>query len=79
MYVRIGARGSNRGIVIGTRMTKFQDRDKANVCPFTSELINSQSLSALMRLHLKIENTLSALMRLNLKIAKKSGCLHLNV
>ena len=79
MYVRIGVRGSNRGIVIGTRMTRFQDRDKANVCTFASELINSQSLSALMRLHLKIENTLSALMRLNLKIAKKSGCLHLNV
>ena len=79
MYVRIGVRGSNRGIVIGTRMTRFQDRDKANVCTFASELINSQPLSALTRLHLKIENTLSALMRLNLKIAKKSGCLHLNV
>ena len=79
MYVRIGVRGSNRGIVIGTRMTRFQDHDKANVCTFASELINSQPLSALTRLHLKIENTLSALMRLNLKIAKKSGCLHLNV
>ena len=79
MYVRIGVRGSNRGIVVGTRMTRFQDRDKANVCTFASELINSQPLSALTRLHLKIENTLSALMRLNLKIAKKSGCLHLNV
>ena len=79
MYVRIGVRGSNRGIVNWTRMTRFQDRDKANVCTFTSELINSQPLSALTRLHLKIENTLSALMRLNLKIAKKSGCLHLNV
>ena len=79
MYVRIGVRGSNRGIVNWTRMTRFQDRDKANVCTFASELINSQPLSALTRLHLKIENTLSALMRLNLKIAKKSGCLHLNV
>ena len=79
MYIRIGVRGSNRGIVNWTRMTRFQDRDKANVCTFVSELINSQPLSALTRLHLKIENTLSALMRLNLKIAKKSGCLHLNV
>ena len=56
MYVRIGVRGSNRGIVIGTIMTRFQDRDKANVCTFASELINSQPLSALVCLHLKIAN-----------------------
>ena len=56
MYVRIGVRGSNRGIVNWTRMTRFQDRDKANVCTFASELINSQPLSALMCLHLRIAN-----------------------
>ena len=38
MYVRIGVRGTNKDIVIGTRVTRFQDRDKA--------------MSALLRLNL---------------------------
>ena len=58
----IGVRGTNMGIV---------KTSQANVYTFASALKNSQPLSALMCLHLKILNTLTALMRLHLKIANQ--------
>ena len=42
--------------------------DRAKVCTFASALINSQPLSALLRLHFEIPNKVTALPRLHLKI-----------
>ena len=61
----IGVIGTNMGIIKTSRVIKLMS------ATFASALKNSQPLSALMCLHLKILDTLTVLLRLHLNIANQ--------